>query len=405
MIRHFKRCIVINISFFLPPCHAMQPTFIKSQPTTILSTITTQGLAQSIQFLHNNIFVTVEKNKCYIYDSVKNSLINTLKYDTEIIHTATEKHQKLLAICSKKNNTSTIELYNTLTHQIIWKQTAKNCHNQPFFSSINNDAIFLFDEKTLALHSFNYKNNAQISYPLPLDTPKARHFIANPIKSEFILFAANNDDIIVLQYNKDKNVIFNKKTCTTMDWKSGETIDGQYNFDGSMIACYHTFLGLFTMNLNDYSINLLKNCIKRRTKFCAMRFHPTSFILAVFSIPVLLLNSHPVNACITYWNTKEGKPISIRNLTINPDDISFHTYKLSPDQCIDFFSDDTQLFVALNKRCLVTEIPSNVRCFLDAKNKCISLLWCLNNYTITNSQLPKELKYGLAHLLFDICEC
>lgn len=385
----------------------MQLHPVRSQPANILSTIITKEIIQSIQCLRNNIIAIVEQKECNIHNSFTNALIKALPYDTDIIHTAVDPQKKLLAICSKKNNTSKIELYDILSHQIIWQQTANNCHNQPFFSVINNDAIFLLDQQSYALHSFNYKNGSRIQYPLPNHTPLTKRLIANPIKAEFTLLAHNSDDINIFHYDKNKKSIVNKSICTAMDWKSEEIIDEHYNFDGSILACYHKILGLILIDPNTCLYEDLDSYTKRKTKFYAMTFHPTSFILAVFSIP-RLLPSNPLQAFLSYWNIKTKTVIAITDLPVCSKDVRDHTYEVQTGQNIDFSPNGTELFVALYKKCLAIRVPFDVffnTIYLpDTKNKCISLLFCLNHHPIIKNQLPKELKYFLIYHLFDMCK-
>src|SRR4030095_5298480 len=410
MIHHLNRCIVINISFILTLCHAMETTknftFTHPQASIILSTLTTQEFPRSMQCLHNNIVAIVKKNQCNIYNYSTNSKINTFGYDTKIIHTAVHPHKKLLAICSKKENTTKIQLYDITTNQIIWKHTATNCCSESFFSQINNDAIFLSTQQAFAVHSFNYKNNCRKSYPLLAHTSAAtiKCLITNPTRPEFILFTNNTDDIKILYYNKTVNSIITKQTYSTADWKSGEITDGCYSPDGSILAYNHAHLGISTIDLQENLRDKLIDYQNKRTKFCGMKFHPKSFILAVFSIPSAL-QSYPMKAFISYFNTKQQRILARTDLAICIDDIGPYMYTLDPNQCIDFTPDGTQLIVALYKKCLVLKVPFNALYLPGTRNKCIRVLWTLRNcFDNNNTPLPQDIKNILIQYLLGACK-
>ena len=381
-------------------------TFIRPQASIILSTLTTQGFPRSMQCLHNNIVAIVEKKQCSIYNYSTNSIINTLNYDTDAIHTAAHPYKTLLAIGSKKDNTNTIQLHDTITNQILWQHTATNCNSEPFFSHINNDAIFLSNQEAYAIHSFNYKNNRRKSYPLYAHTSAAtiKCIITNPTQPEFTLFTKNLDDIKILRYNKRIDSIITKNTYSTADWKSGEITDGCYSPDGSILAYNHAYLGIFTIDFKENLRDKLIDYQKKKTKFCAMIFNPTSFILAVFSIPVML-HSNPMKAFITYFNPKQQTILIQTELTICIDDISPYIFRLDPNRCIDFAPDGTQLIVALYKRCLILKVPFNALYLPGTKNKCISACFALRNYfNNNNEQFPQDIKHLLIDYLLDVCK-
>lgn len=410
MVHHLSRCIIINISFFLALCHAMEMpknfAFTRPQASIILSTLTTQKFPQSMQCLHNNTVAIVEKKQCSIYNYSTNSILNTLNYDTETIHTAVHPYKKLLAICSKKNNITTIQLYDTTTNQIIWQHTATNCRSEPLFSQLDNDAIFLLNQEVYAIHSFNYKNSCRKSYSLFTDTSAAtiKCLITNPTQPEFTLFTNNLDDIKILRYNKYKDSITTKRRYPTADWKSGEITDACYSFDGSILAYNHAYRGVFTIDLKENLRDKLIDYQKKKTKFCAMIFHPTSFILAVFSIPVVL-HSNPMKAFITYFNTKQQTILIKTELTICIGDTSPYMYTLDPNQCIDFAPDGTQLIVALYKKCLAIKVPFDALYLPGTKNKCIRANLALQNYFDNNNeQLPQDIKHLLIKYLLGTCK-
>jgi len=316
---------------------------------------------------NKKIFQLIQHNKCS-----RNQYITLNKDRTKLA---------LSYINSTKFTESHLSIYNTSTGKKIWKTTlSSSTTDSPAFSPTDDDVILIGDFKDGIL-CFNYTNNTIRKYPFPFEKTGIFNVPSfNPTKEEYI---TSRGSIYTLSTNE---LLFDLDSYFT---------SSKYSPSGKLIVLCDIHGSCAIFETQSQKINyLIKEPSSCCNKIDAIDFDQTSRILAI--IPSL-------GKSIEYWNAETRTLIAISELPEQYKKIAY-----SPTSCnrITFSPNGKKIVIATGNQCLILQVPFELIYNMEAvyipdtKNKCISLLSILNQFTSVS--IPPDIKRLLIYSFLKI---
>src|SRR4030095_13739087 len=383
-IYHFTIALFITISSL---CYAMNKE-LNISPAEIITTIPIKKQSQSfclpkaVICLSNETIAMLENNICYFYNFNQKIKIPTTIANTTIQTIAKHPTKPLLALLYNKSVNSTILiLHDIATGNQISRIDEANLFGPIIFNSSNE--TFIIRKGFNDLNIYNY--NGTLSAIINLNRIYYNHLYMafNPIKQEGIMIR-DTYKIMLLQPYRNSFAI---KDFLELPRDKG-LLDCKYNHDGSRIAlgsiahkCH--ILDPTSKKLTSLSIPDTNNISGTNETFHGMAFHPTSSILATFSLIDSNKNKKQTTTylLIRYWNAITQKIIVSTHLAEHNEQppIDHYIFGFSTNR-INFSCDGTQLIIALINKYIVLKVPFDALYQLGTKNKCILTWWILKNY-------------------------
>ena len=350
----------------------------------ILTKLTGTGFPCFITYSHNNTIITGKHNntiitgqyekdsphyRCYRWD---------LKTKKGIFLFSCSLYPELTANPNKQTITiqenEHITIYDIIKQTPIKKTNLESVITPEHCLYSNNTSLMItrsLRDNKLTIETFNLNNKSQKSYHLEqhINGNIATH---NPPPQELTLFDNLHQKTIMIGLNNDK--AFVKK-----EFKAPDCISiAYYSPDHSLIALAPSRLyetkGFYILDLKTYSFSEL---LSNNEDISAMKFHPTSCILATFSYSTLMLH---------FWNAKALKHIESIFLNIIYDELS----PGDVNHYIDFAPNGKSIVITLVNKCLEVEVPSEV--LYEVNKKRIFTYWILKNYQQQHtSVIPNEI--------------
>ena len=356
-------------------CTAMENKIPISEPN-ILVELTTVKKPYVVACFPGNLVAIVGQDGCSLCNYSTNTEITkictlNIPYG-RVPYITPHPNKKVFAL---GQYTEKLIVYNIETKK-IW-ETKLSMSSPPVFNPADN-TILTQQDYNRKITVFNYKNKSHKSYSLEQFDVKLSTF--HPTKQNLCL-SHKSCTASILTWN---DCLFSEQTIIRKRANSFIQ-ECQYSPDGSLIVIVTNPRGL---NILDPESNTEKPLAHNKNySIWAMVFYPASFILAA-------LSAEPHAIC--YWNTKTRQLITTTPLTSSNG--SFYQ-----GNRMDFTRDGgTKLIVALKDKCIVLEIPFEVRYKDITKDNAIFTYWILKNYQQQHGNtIPDEIIHLLTNNLLE----